>query len=373
MKICFWGDVARALKGQTPGGAELQISLLAKALANSGHEVVIIDPFTSESFISEDGVKLIAVPDFNRGYRGIRLFLYRLPALWKIFVEQKADFYFITMRFYLHLIPYFAARKTGGKLILAIASDLDLLDSKIKYKYSYKPRYSFWDYLTVRLPSDLVFNYILKRSDILLLQHTGQKLPPSGIKGKVVIFPNIINLDTLIIAENPSRDYFIHVGTLCILKGLDKLYELIKIADKKQKFIIVGQTRDNKAKEILAKLSEIENVEIKGRLNHDDTVQLIANSRALISTSYYEGFPNIFVEAWATGVPVISLKVNPGDVINKFDLGICCDGDLQKMSKSLESFEINDFDSNRLVSYVKEFHDFNTASVRFTNILAETN
>lgn len=373
MKICFWGDVAGALKGKTPGGAELQISLLAKALAMSGHEVVIIDPFASESFVTGESIRLLAVSGFNRGLRGIRLFLYRLPALWKIFVDQKADYYFITMRFYLHLIPYFAARKTGAKLILAIASDLDLLGSRIKYKYSYKPRYSFWDYLTVRLPSDIAFNFILRKADIILLQHTGQILPPSGFRGKAVIFPNIIDVSELSISEHASKDYFIHVGTLCILKGLDKLYELILKTDKKLKFVIVGQARDNKAKKILAKLAQIENVEITGRLNHDETIRLIANSRALISTSYYEGFPNIFVEAWATGVPVISLKVNPGDVINKYNLGICCKGDLQSMAESLESIKIEDFDSNMLVSYVKEFHDFNSASKRFSHILDSDN
>ena len=43
MKICFWGNIGRALKGRTSGGGELQIALLAKALAKGGHEVVLLD------------------------------------------------------------------------------------------------------------------------------------------------------------------------------------------------------------------------------------------------------------------------------------------------------------------------------------------
>ena len=39
MKFCFFGNVAEALKGRTPGGGELQIALLAKALALKGHDV----------------------------------------------------------------------------------------------------------------------------------------------------------------------------------------------------------------------------------------------------------------------------------------------------------------------------------------------
>ena len=66
MKFCFFGNIAGALKGKTEGGAELQISLLARALALKGHEVVIIDPYSSESFVSQEGIRLINVPDWNK-------------------------------------------------------------------------------------------------------------------------------------------------------------------------------------------------------------------------------------------------------------------------------------------------------------------
>ena len=40
-------------------------------------------------------------------------------------------------------------------------------------------------------------------------------------------------------------------------------------------------------------------------------------SKILINTSSFEGFPNTFVQAWANGVPVISLKVDPDNIIKK--------------------------------------------------------
>ena len=42
MKVCFWGNIANTLHGDTAGGGELQIALLAKALVKSGL-IVIID------------------------------------------------------------------------------------------------------------------------------------------------------------------------------------------------------------------------------------------------------------------------------------------------------------------------------------------
>jgi hypothetical protein len=68
-------------------------------------------------------------------------------------------------------------------------------------------------------------------------------------------------------------------------------------------------------------------------------------------------------------VPVISLKVNPGNVINNYSLGICCDGDLNKMKDSIEMNRTAAIDKAQLISYVSTHHDFNGAGERFLSIL----
>lgn len=367
MRFCFYGNFSGALKGQTPGGGELQVVLLAKALALKGHEVVIIDPNSKESFVTREGVKLINIPNWNKGLRGVRLFWYRIPALKKILTQQNADYYYVRMRGYLHLVPYLVAKKTKGKFIVALAHDLDVLGFMKKLKYEYK--FNLFKFLILFLPNDLVFNYLLKKADYITLQHCDQKLNSSSVKGKIGIFPNIFDHSNLPIVKNPSQDYLIHVGSLTVLKGADNLYQLIKSIDKKNLIIIVGQPMDRKSKKICRQLNKIENVVLKGRLNHSETLRLIANAKALINTSNYEGFPNIFLEAWATAVPVISLKVNPGNIINKYNLGICCEGDLKKMKTCIELDETSNIDKSNLISYVSEFHDFNTAADRFLNFI----
>ena len=137
--------------------------------------------------------------------------------------------------------------------------------------------------------------------------------------------------------KNPSRDYFVHPGALNICKGSQNLNQLINSLDKNISIVIVGQPNDKKSKKIYKRFQKMENVVLTGRLKHKETIQLIANAKALINTSNFEGFPNIFLEAWAVGVPVISLNVNPGNVFNKYNLGIFCGGDLNKMKKSIES------------------------------------
>ncbi len=369
MKFCFFGNVSEALKGRTPGGGELQIALLAKALALKGHEVIIVDPFAKESFTTSEGVRLINLPEWNKGFRGIRLFRYRIPALRKIFVEQNADYYYVRMRSYLHLIPYLASKRTKSKFIVAIAHDLDVLSFWKKFIYEYKPKFDLVQFLTLFLPNDLVFNYLLKKSDYITIQHSDQKLNSNRTRGKVSIYPNIFDQSNIPLIKNPSRDYYIHVGSLTMLKGAAKLYQLIRSIEKENLVIIVGQPKDSKSKKIYRALNKMENVVLKGRCTHCETMQLIANAKALINTSDFEGFPNIFLEAWSTGVPVISLRVNPGDVLNKHGLGICCEGNLQRMKASIESNETGSIDKNKLISYVSEFHDLNTAGDRFLKII----
>jgi glycosyltransferase involved in cell wall biosynthesis len=367
MKFCFTGDFSGALKGRTPGGGQLQVALLAKALALKGHEVVIVDPGSSESFITPEGIKLISVPDWDKGLRGIRLFVYRIPRLKKILLEQNADYYYVRMRTYMHLLPFWASKKTKGKFIIATAHDLDVLNHFSKFKYEYKPRFNLFRFLTADFPN--VYNYLLKKADYIILQHSGQKINRNSAKGKIAIFPNIFDFSNNKVLENTNNEYFIHVGTLNILKGSQNLYDLINALDKNISIIIVGQPTDKKSENLYKKLQKLANVVLKGRVNHQDTIQLIANAKALINTSNFEGFPNIFLEAWANGVPVISQNVNPGNVFNQYDIGIYCEGDLNKMKKAIELFKKESFQKDKLISYVSNFHDFTLAGDRFLNII----
>ncbi|HYM94383.1 MAG TPA: glycosyltransferase [Chitinophagaceae bacterium] len=369
MKFCFFGEISESLKGHTKGGGELQVALLAKALALKGHEVVIVDPCSSESFITDEGIKLINLPDWNKGIRGLRLFFNRIPALRKLLISQKADYYYVRMRSYLHLIPYRAARKNGSKFILGIACDLDVLSFRKKFNYEYKTNFNLFKFLTIHIPGDIAHSFLLRNSDYDILQHSGQSFGSSRLKSNQFVFPNIMEQSNVPWVSNPSGDYFLFAGTLTMLKGADNLLKLINIVNDSIPIMVVGLPWGEKPEKIYEELKKKKNVTLKGRKNHKETLELISNAKALINTSYYEGFSNVFLEAWATGVPVISLNVNPGDVLNKYNLGICCGGDLHRMKQCIESDETATLDKSKLISYVSEFHNFDTAADRFLNIL----
>ncbi len=363
MKICFFGDITCAIKGQTIGGGELQVFLLAKSLALHGHEVFIIDPYADEALKTPEGINVITVPNWNKGVKGLRMFLYRIPALFKTFALVNADYYYVRMRSYLHLIPYLVAKRKGRKFIQAIASDIDVLNAKEKFKYLYKSNFHLLRFLTESIPNDLAFNFLVRNSDHVILQHIGQKFVSKSLNQ--VVFSNIIDLNNLPVNNNPSKDYFIYVGSLTMIKGADKLLTLINSIDLSIKVLIVGSPKGFEPTTIYEKLGKKENVILKGRKSHAETLELISNAKAIINTSYHEGFPNIYLEAWAMGVPVISLSVNPGDIFNHNRLGVCCNGNLQRMQLCMQSDEIDSFKKDELKAYVQKFHDLGSAADRF--------
>lgn len=60
-------------------------------------------------------------------------------------------------------------------------------------------------------------------------------------------------------------------------------------------------------------------------LSFDEALAWFDRASVLVCTSESEGFPNTFVQAWARGVPVVSLSVDPNGVLTRDGLGKCVD------------------------------------------------
>jgi Glycosyl transferases group 1 len=368
MKICFWGDIAGALNDNTSGGGELQISLLARALAKMGHEVVVLECECAEGFETKEGIKVYPIKGWTKGIRMIRTLTHKLPYLYLCLRDQKADIYYCRIRNYRHIFAYWAARKVNAKFILGLASDLDIMDFRTRWKYFYLTNMrKLWVFFE-GLFSEIVYPWLIRKSDYIFVQHIGQKEILLRKNISSVLFPNLIDLSERPLVSNAVKKDFIYVGWLDKRKGFKEFFHLVEKAPL-HSFKVVGPPRDKIGFFYYDKLKTFKNVSLLGELSHSETMYHIANSKALISTSPMEGFPNIFIEAWAFGIPVLSLYFDPGGVIRREGLGEVANGNLDKLLDAMNSLRNTEEFSDRAKAYVENNHVLNAKKTDEINSL----
>ncbi len=373
MKFCFFGNIGGALSGKTPGGGELQVALLATALARAGEEVFVVDPYSGRDFKTDDGIRIFSVPGWNLGIRVVRTFSRRIPTLFKVLKAQQADVYYTRTVSFSNLLSYLAARVVNAKFFFAVASDLDVLGFTERLNHHYLKSMHPYNWVASALPAEMVTPFLLRHADAVLVQHEMQKMELQKKNIHAFTFQNIIDIESVLSNVSVTkREGYVYVGSLDVRKGFG---EFVNVAEtvKNKKFKVIGQPRGKGAEGLYWQLQQFSNVKVFGRLSHKETISHVASSEALICTSPFEGFPNTFLEAWSVGTPVISLSVDPDGVIEKNKLGAICHGDLEQLEEIARGgLDCTAFCRDALVRYVSDYHSFKNAAQLFMKIVQET-
>lgn len=249
-----------------------------------------------------------------------------------------------------------------------MASDLDAMSFRMRLKnYYFAKSATLWWFFS-GLIVEFVYPFLLRNADLVLVQHEGQKdiLHKKGIR--TVVFNNLIDTSKLPCSDKHVHKDFTYVGWLDKRKGFPEFYDLIEKAPS-HTFKIIGPPRDKTGYFYFDKLKSYANVSLLGELSHSDTLNEIANSKALISTSPMEGFPNVFIEAWACGIPVISLNVDPGSVIEKEGLGVIAHGDFNRLVNALDDNKNTGAFAHHARKYVENNHSLNEIKIMEINNL----
>ncbi len=127
---------------------------------------------------------------------------------------------------------------------------------------------------------------------------------------------HVLNINVPILIIKPvrrNRKHIIWVGRADdSLKRPELFLELAKRFPK-EKFVMLI------AGEYTAQLPS--NVTVKYNVHNKDIDQYYAASKMLVQTSRSEGFGNVYLEAWRNKTPVVSLTVDPDDVLKRYGTG----------------------------------------------------
>lgn len=128
--------------------------------------------------------------------------------------------------------------------------------------------------------------------------------------------------------------------------------------------------------EIHARASGLRNVTLIDYTPFNEVEKHFAEARLFLSTSVFEGFPNAFLQAAKYGVPIVSLVVDPGQMLNARGCGVACGDDLGRVADELSSFSADPERyrraSDAILSYVRMNHDQALIARQYQAVLNQT-
>jgi glycosyltransferase involved in cell wall biosynthesis len=312
--ICFvspnlYGQLSGRADVGFIGGAEVQLTLIARGLAARGAAVSVVTWDHGQPDGEEHHcVRVWKTCPRHAGIPVLRFVFPRLTSLWR--AMRRAD-----AAVYVHrtadsdtgLVAAWA-RRHRRKFFFSVASDTDCLRDL--------PR------LPTRRQRTL-FRYGLRSADCVLAQTERQRRllrEQFGIEARLVppCAPDP-GPESAEPAEGPPR--VLWVGRFSAVKRLELCLDVAR-ACPELLFDVVGESNvgGDYEQRLRAEAAQLGNVRLHGRVPHERVGAFYRRALALLCTSQWEGFPNTFLEAWSRGVPTVS-TVEPDGVISAHELG----------------------------------------------------
>jgi glycosyltransferase involved in cell wall biosynthesis len=286
------------------GGAEIQQARLARVLAGRGHDVWMVSAdFGQPRRTAVDGITVERAFRPFAGVPGLRFFHPRLSGLWSALSRVDADIVYQRSAGALTGQCALWARARGRRFVFASAHDFDPLPRSPGRS---NPR-DAW-----------LYRFGLHRADAVLAQNAAQVEAFRRLHGiAATVVRNVIPLAPAPRAEG-GADAVVWVGTIKPQKRPEWILAAAA-ALPHVRFVVAGGPPPPPADPapyhaFRAAAAALPNVEALGFVAPADLAGVLARARLLAHTSPAEGFPNVLLEAWALGVPSVSV-VDPDGAV----------------------------------------------------------
>ena len=368
--FAFYEDPASEAhrKAHGGGGAELQTTLLARALAWAGVRVAHI-VYPVESMAPRDARYPEVVQRPARAPRRDALGkLGETRGVWRALSEADARVYV----FRTGLSGGIAAFAVGAlfclvrrrRLILAASNDLDFIFGRPD-----RSRLTEW-----------LYRLALRRTTRVVVQSDQQLELARGAVGdgdRVTLIPSFTEPAPL--RTPPGREApFLWVGRIIDYK-LPLSYVELARAFPETRFEMVafrtGETPAALEEQLVREAAGVSNLEVVGQVPREQVLKWIDRCVAVVSTSQHEGMPNVFLEAWTRGVPVITLHFDPDDRIASERTGVCADGDWERFVAGTRALrddpQLRDELGANGRTYVERVHSLEAVGKRWAALVDE--
>jgi glycosyltransferase involved in cell wall biosynthesis len=296
------------------GGAERQMTLLARALASRGKRVAhIVYPPKDPVDLQNSRLTLVHRAAYA-GDRRVVGMLQEAARIWRALDTADARVAIIRTGGPVLGVAGVFCRIRGRGLIFSSANNAEFIRGTAS---------NGWH-------RNLLYRVGIRLADAVVVQSKDQlELARRSFPWihRTVHIPSFA--ETPASLPNARRgDAFLWVGRLVDYKRPLHYVELARALPQARFLMIPVQQESGASRlaELEGVAKEIKNLQILEPVPHSDLMKLISGAVAVVNTSVLEGMPNIFLEAWARGVPALTLEFDPDHVITTQQLGIAADG-----------------------------------------------
>jgi len=298
--ICFlapttWPVMSGSTDIKVVGGAEVQQSIIAPALARRGYRVSMVSLDYGQPDRAEvAGVTIHNMHRPDEGIPGLRFIHPRLTSLWRVLTRVDADVYYQrTAAAYTGFLAHFC-RKYGRKSIYAGASDVDFLPGEEDIRFARDRK---------------IFEWGVRHVDRVITQNGVQQKQLRdhyGLDGSVIpscyVPPSGARAD--------RGGYVLWTASMRRSKRPELALEIARRLPHCRFVIVGGPDAERKSQDYYASLRDaakaLPNVEMKGFVPFVEAERLFDGARVVLNTSLYEGFPNTFLQAWSRAIPTVA-------------------------------------------------------------------
>lgn len=314
MKICFiskniYPVATGNISFRFAGGAEIQFLILSEVLRKGGNNIFFItDDFGQDDEVTINDATYIKIP-----FRYMEGNKFKIVSDWFLLFEKlkelNADVYLMkSPRFNLFLLAIFS-KLTEKKCIFVSTIDTDSDPNLLQEIDPFYRR--------------ILYRIGLRLIPIVISQtEHQQKSFMQNFKKRSIIIKNIYRIRNNI--KFKKKDFVLWVGTNNNVKNPELFLQLAqKTPNIKYKMAMIPSNDFKKQAKLEKKISKIKNIEYLGFVPEVKMDKIYSGASILVNFSELEGFPNIFLHAWSHRTPVISLKVNPDNILEKHKMGFC--------------------------------------------------
>jgi len=344
----------------TAGGAETQQVVLGRELAKKGFRIFFVTyDEGQEKEIIIDGIKILRSfnPQESLPFLG---FVYpNLFRLWECLRKANADIYIQQGAGYITGIIALFCKLYKKQFVFLVGAQRDT-DGSFASSYN-----SSMFSKIQKLRDKKLYKYGLENADLVICQNTNQKndLTKHHHKNNSLISNGYKIFEYKKDESNLATDgnnIVLWVGHIRPIKR-PELFIAIAEAVKNGEFLMIGSFENNVTeKRIRARAQSIPNIEIRGHVPYAEIFRYYEKGSILVNTSISEGFPNTFLEAWLHYMPVVSIGVNPDNILTDFRIGYPCTNVYTAISKIRELLmdkELRNQVGSRGREYVEKYHD----------------